>query len=543
MIKLLIADDEPLVQIGIKSMLNWADFGIEVCGTADNGANALKLIEEYSPEIVITDIRMPIMNGLELAKICRETYGQIPLFIILTSYEEFSLVKEALSCQVLDYLVKLELDAAALSESIKRALERLEELRLTEKGRAGGRPLLQVYHDKFFMRLLHNLFDSEEQFLLQVRDLGLDFSAQLYLAIQCEVHEESRAAMSPEQLINLYNSSMQMTGEILNKHIPCYLVSLDTKHFSGIFYYADTDCFSQKELTDALTTARIMLHNYFNVRLTVGIGTPCESALRISESYQDARQALALTRAGNPVADSSQTPPGAMRHAFNISLFKADISRGFEEFDTNIINHTLTAIIELFAANPLRYLPAMDGACNILYLAISLLPEGDSTLSEIFSGYSDGYRSIYRMSNVEQVSEWMTTFRDGLCEILKNRRMTYKVHVIASVRKYIQKHIEERLTLHEVAAVFGLSPNYLSVLFKKTCGIGFNEYITQMKVSKAKSLLLERNMKVYEAAELLGFESAFYFSKVFKKVEGISPRDYVQQKTSSPNTIQEDTTC
>ena len=79
MIKLLIVDDEPLVQIGIKSMINWEEYGIEVCGTAMNGANALDLIEEYSPEIVITDIRMPIMNGLELAKTCREKYSSLHL--------------------------------------------------------------------------------------------------------------------------------------------------------------------------------------------------------------------------------------------------------------------------------------------------------------------------------------------------------------------------------------------------------------------------------------------------------------------------------
>ena len=81
--------------------------------------------------------------------------------------------------------------------------------------------------------------------------------------------------------------------------------------------------------------------------------------------------------------------------------------------------------------------------------------------------------------------------------------------------------------LNEVAAVFGLSPNYLSALFKKTCNIGFSEYITQKKVARAKTLLLEQDMKIYEVADQLGFESAFYFSKVFKKVEGISPREYI----------------
>ena len=157
MIKLLIVDDEPLVQIGIKSMVNWADLGIEVCGASMNGEAALKLIEEYSPEIVITDIKMPKMNGLELAKACRETYGQIPLFIFLTSYEEFQLIKQAMNYQAVDYLIKLELTPDSLTASVRRALERLEEYRASQAYRKKGgedRPTLQGYHDKFFIRLL-----------------------------------------------------------------------------------------------------------------------------------------------------------------------------------------------------------------------------------------------------------------------------------------------------------------------------------------------------------------------------------------------------
>ena len=168
MIKLLIADDELLVQVGIQSMVNWAGLGIEVCGTAPNGQAALELIREYSPEIVITDIKMPIMNGLELAKACRDEFGPIPLFIILTSYEEFPLIKEALSYQVIDYLIKLELDEETITSSIKKALARLDELKASQAYRqAGKRPVLQNYRDKFFMRLLHNLFDSREQFDIQ----------------------------------------------------------------------------------------------------------------------------------------------------------------------------------------------------------------------------------------------------------------------------------------------------------------------------------------------------------------------------------------
>ena len=124
MIKLLIADDEPLVQIGIRSMLKWEEFGIEICGVASNGQAALEMIRTHSPQIVITDIKMPIMNGLTLAKTCREEFGSIPLFIILTSYEEFPLIKEALSYQAIDYLIKLELDEQTLAGSIHKAMGR-----------------------------------------------------------------------------------------------------------------------------------------------------------------------------------------------------------------------------------------------------------------------------------------------------------------------------------------------------------------------------------------------------------------------------------
>ena len=134
MYKLLIVDDEPLVQVGIKSMLNWNELNIEVAGTAVNGQIALKMIEELNPDIVITDIKMPVMGGLELVRACRETYGgERPWFIILTSYEDFHMVKEAITCQVMDYLVKLELTPDSLREAIGRVLKRILQAQGAQK--------------------------------------------------------------------------------------------------------------------------------------------------------------------------------------------------------------------------------------------------------------------------------------------------------------------------------------------------------------------------------------------------------------------------
>ena len=529
MIKLLIADDEPLVQIGIRSMLKWEEFGIEICGVASNGQAALEMIRTHSPQIVITDIKMPIMNGLTLAKTCREEFGSIPLFIILTSYEEFPLIKEALSYQAIDYLIKLELDEQTLAGSIHKAMGRLDELKASQAYRqADHGPMLQSYRDKFFMRLLHNLFDSQEQFKIQARDLKLDFSDSCYLASHGEIHSDTAAQMDSARQANLYSSSLQMIQELLGKQLPCYVISLDKIHFAVIYHFSTMQQMEMSTIRRAWESTCSMVHNYFNVWLTVGIGNMADEPMKISASYQEARQAFNLAQRQAPVALFSRVNESACRSAFNIALFKNALTRAFEEFDTDALYSTLTEIGELFTANPQRPLQALDGACNILYLALSLLPDGEASLQEIFCAYPEGYRSLYKQKDVVAVPRWLNTLRDGLCGILKNRRKTYKNHVVANVQKYINSHIEERLTLNEVAAVFGLSPNYLSALFKKSCQIGFSEYITQKEISRAKVLLLEKDRKIYEVAEQLGFESAFYFSKVFKKVEGVSPRDYVR---------------
>lgn len=549
MTKLLIADDEPLVQIGLKSMLNWADYDIEICATAMNGAQALELIERHSPDIVITDIKMPVMDGLELARTCRERFGKLPLFIILTSYEEFQLVKEALSCQVLDYLVKLELNKDSLEAVIQKALQTLDEMP-ERKAAADSHALgnhngdadiaavgttlssISVFQDKFFIRLLHNLFDNEEQLNRQAKDFGLDFSYPYYIACHAQI-QAPPTVTEQDKLFSLYTSTLQMIREILGKSLPCYVISLDLKHFGIILMLSEKD--HKQLIRDSLSHTFSMVHNYFNVEILLTAGNRCSMPGLIAESYQEARQIISLLTPEQPLlfyedVTNDDTEHAPNKNAFNMALFKDDISKAFDEFDTETLSHIFQEITELFTSYSTRYLQAIDAACNILYLAISLLPNGEETVSQIFADFPDGYRSIYRQTTIEQVVEWLNYFGQNLCHLLEERKKTYKNHIVSNVQKYILEHIEEKLSLNDIASVFNISPNYLSLLFKKYSDAGFSEYISLMKIERAKELMAEGNLKVYEIADMLGFESAFYFSKVFKKVTGLTPRDYQQLK-------------
>jgi two-component system response regulator YesN len=413
--KLLIVDDEPLVCVGLQSMVKWEDLGVEIVGTARNGQQALDLIETLKPDLVITDIKMPLKSGLEVAEECAQVYGRLPLFIILTSFEEFKFLRRAFGVQAVDYLVKLELTAEALTASVKKALALLQKIRLEERLTVpddGGNT--RDLREKFFLRLCNNLFETTEQYLAQKEELGLDFSYPAMLAVTGEVEAPPNNYGDTEQLTSLYSSSIQMVREMLEKTVTCYTVVMDTRHFTLILCFSDRDgtkC--RKQLEDSLQKTVLIVHDYFNTHIRLSVGIPVEDPLMLEASYRSACRALHKTSREAPVR-FSETPD-------------------------------------------------------------------------------------------------------------------HKQQRIAKVEAYIRQNLDMHLSLSEVAAVFNFSPNYLSQLFSKYTGGGFVEYITTERIHAAKEMLVRGEDPIYQIAEKLGFESAFYFSKVFKRVEGISPRDFLRK--------------
>lgn len=535
MVKLLIVEDEPLVQIGIRSMINWADYGIEICDSARDGLQGLEYIEKYSPEIVITDIKMPQMDGLEMMKVCRQRHPKLPSFIVLTSYEEFALLKEAMQYHIVEYLIKIELNKEDLVQAVKKALDTIKEVKDANLPvTASFLQSTQSFYDKFFIKLLLNLFESENQKRLQANELNLNFNADCYIVCHNEIVEYTPMWEEADKtrLLNLYSSTIQMIREMAKKLITCYVVSLDTKHFSIIFCLDKKQENNYKELlTENLSQTYAMVHNYFNVNIRTSFGRLYHNLHHIPEAYQDARQIFAFVTDTTPILFYDDLPKEkSQNYIFNMSLFRQDIIKAFEEFDTDTLTNIFNQIGDIFISQQAYYLQTVDAASNILYLAISHLPNGEETVSAIFVQDPNGYRSLYKQTNVEQIIQWMYKLRDGLCQVLTEQRKNYKNNIINNVKKYIDSHIDEKLNLNDVSSVFGISPNYLSQLFKKYSDMGFSDYITNKKISKAKILMSEGSLKLYEIADKLGFESSFYFSKVFKKVEGCSPRDYLQMK-------------
>lgn len=416
MYKLLIVDDEPLVQVGIKSMLDWGKLNIEVTGTASGGRQALGLIQEQLPDIVITDIKMPVMDGLELIRQCRQKYGnERPFFIILTSYEDFHMVKEALTYQVTDYLVKLDLTPGTLRAAIDRVTQQLKAAGHQE---TPVESIVHPFYDKFFIRLLNNLFESREQFQLQSRDLNLDFHFGGYVCCYGEMTGRQADDLPLDRQLALFASSMQMLKELAAKYGTCFCLSLDTRHFALVFCYEQPrEDYSPHRLREILANIRETLSNYYNVSFRCGIGSLVDNPLSVCDSYQCSRQALLSARCGQLIVHFEDNLADTAHNSFNISLFKKDLTRAFEEYDAGLLARTFGTLCELFLAHPNHYVQALDGACNILFLSLSLLQDGEEIVSSFYRDTPDGYRSIYKQTNVEQIANWLTGFGRHLCQL------------------------------------------------------------------------------------------------------------------------------
>ncbi len=534
MYKLLIVDDEPLVQIGLQSMLPWAEMDITICATASNGKQALNLIQTLHPDLVITDIKMPLMNGLELLETCHSILETVPEFIILTCYEDFPYIKKALKYQAVDYIIKLGIQPEELRSSVERALKHIKDRHAADP--AGGfKPSLdmQNYKEKFILKLLNNLFESPEQFALQSRQLGFSFLADYYVAAACTI-DHTPVSPDSDQYISLYHNTLALLHNILSKYLTFHLVSLDMKHFYILFEItADSAFIKPESFLPLLSEAFQMIEHYFEVGVLYAVGSYKKDIRLISESCQEARQILPLCTRKQPALfypeyASSEKPE--LKNTFNLSLLKGDIQKAFEEYDMLAFQHITESIEALFRSKPGSYIQAMDVTSSILHICLTMLPDIEPFLAESFSQYRDSYRSLYNQQTTQKVMDWLNLFSGFVIQFYHNQSRKLKNTLISNVIQYIDAHLNEKLVLNDVAATFSISPNYLGHLFKKNTSMGFNEYVIQAKISRAKYLMFHTDLKIYEIAIELGFENSFYFSRVFKKIEGCSPRQYMQEQ-------------
>ncbi len=507
MIKILIVDDELLVRVGLKSTLDWDEHGYSLVGEAKNAKEALELYEKYSPHILLTDISMPGMNGLELIKLLRQRNPFLQS-IILTHYEDFQYAREAVSLGVRDYIVKSNLTSERLLEVLSRCHQYLNPPE--EKGRV---PMREGESEEF--GFLAEPVWSREQ-IDRLENVFSQGTLQMALvSINLNINGQERLNENQMKVIE------DVSRQVLSDN-PFPFIRTVRNH--EIIYLFDTD---SQDRTDRIS--RLMgllktnLKKYLNFYILIGISSRTDRLQEGGRLYGEAGRACQ-----EAFFDSSHI--GVYRGESADRFPRLVLDRDYvctllsSQSKTELVKYIDTVFREITSRRD--FVQFRESFEDFLDLADEYCSEMEIPLQEISPKDGDFNRTDYlHLYDIEVVKMHIVNIFKTIMEH-KQEVPLENSYIIRKSMDYINSHYSENISLNNLAQNAQVSRSYLSFLFKQELGLNFSHYLTQTRINNAKRMLTESNLKIYEIADKVGFDSPYYFSKVFKEITGETCKDY-----------------
>lgn len=506
MLKVLIADDEILVRVGISSSIPWEQYGFQILEGVRTGKDALQTIHRENPDILLTDIKMPEMDGIELIREIRKE--NIPIeIIVLSCYDDFELVKEAMRLGACDYIRKLSMQPNDLLEVMLHLKGKISKITKPHT----SSPVSAV--DEIAKRDFFERFIAGEK----PDPIGVPLKISWEQTVPvCILPDSPLKATAKNSMKNLCEQVLKMKG------LRC----------EGFFLGRDELGLAVEIAQEAFAASMDFLaeeiFKNINVSVSMGIGPCCYGMEQFIQGYEIAREIGQIR---------FYEGKGTVRHLKTSPVFQTGYQSDFS-FDA-ALSQSLEARDEAMALLTVRNL--FDGIKKGGSLSPNTVKQILLDKLELYSTVARHFgidiaklpggnrRNIYKklfeadyFEDLEQVMEQYTI--DFIC-VLKNGLKERYSPLIQSCIDYVVKNLDKNISLSQVSFELMVSEPYLSSLFKKETGKTFTAYINEQKIHAAKSLLV-KNMLVYEVAEKLGFENSNYFTKVFKKYTGVTPENY-----------------
>lgn len=528
MIKVLIVDDERLVRIGVRSSIRWEEYGFTVVGEACNGEEALAKIEALHPHIILTDIRMPKMNGIELLK-ALEKQGHDMEIIIMSCYNEFDLVRSAMQYGASDYLLKLSMPDDELLEVLKRSQQRILRKREKEQNNA-------VYdEDDLREKFAKLVLDPETPFselehLLHKLHVPLDTKnmALLLLAVDFSFEQDKMTYMYIER----------QTATLLNNYLHDMLVNQK----SGDSFLLDQRkgyiliCLNSGRNLDAVTEMiQQKIKEYFRLSLSISIldyaytKEHLFSCVRKSflalrdERFLLGKSCILRIHEATPIFHNSDTD-SLPKFPISISESLSDI-RGIA--DLGKLPAAIRQLCDQMMLHKLSKNTCLSLFTEIFYKIVDMLHTYGGNVEELNESCGINLlNSLHRLEYLNDVEIWFHTYMEFINNYLTICKSRWKRDEIVCAIDYINNNYHLPITSQKVARIVGISEAYFSTLFKKELRCSFSEYLTELRIEKAKQFLDDPDVYIYEIGEYVGYSDPNYFGKVFKKYSGQSPEAY-----------------
>lgn len=519
-------------------MLNWAEHNCQLIGEASNGQAGLQLIREFKPDIVITDIKMPVMDGLEMIEKTIEENIKTK-FIVLSGYDEFHLVRHAMKLGVEDYLIKLELEADSLLKILSKIIEKIDldhkkkynEYKLEKRIRVNN----YAMREELFKKIIGNSLIDRKDIDEELEYLGIKLNEKILFCMNIKLEDAGKFKDYNQEDTNLLEFSIvNIVDEIVNDCFIGYTFKWTFKEYVIIFSSDNTfeeDLFRTK-IEDMSKRLQLMLKQYFNIFVSMGVSNLHEAYNKLSTAYTEACHAVAESfYIGNEkiIFFKDIKKSEEVKQDLNIYEIIHGLSKYIELNDIEAIQITFENIISSLENDNISKETAYDICGQIAYLIYNSVDTEISGIQQIFGNNKTVFDNILKLISLPDMISWLNNIQNGLINFLTKKENIQNNKIISISKRYISENIGKTINLQDVASKINISSNYLSTIFKHITGMSFTDYVTEMKISEAKRLLKESNYKIYEIAQMTGYENAYYFSKVFKKITGITPSEFLSK--------------
>lgn len=534
MYKLLVVDDEFNIRDGIANAIAWNTIDVQIVGTAIDGVAALEKVETLSPDIIITDVSMDDMDGLELSSIVKTKYPDIKI-VILSGYEEFEYVQKALELKVHSYIMK-PIRSIELIETIKNVIVEIKkEKELKQKINSMELEIdktKSLLVERFLFNLVHGNIVSADEFHAQAEFLDIKFTRQYYTCLLVTIPEHYK--ISKDAGIKKIQSLVYGIREIIFNIMNQLEVRAITDELGSMAFIVGNNSQSEKDfhsiITSQLELAMETITRLLQIKAVFAVGAVYKTPYEISKSFKEASLASehnlmtgeAMIVHINDITSTFGTPctyPIEKESLLLKSLSEVNIEK------TNSI------ITEMFIEIKNQHYTKSRIKTDIMGL-ISVLSrktmDMDVDVYQLFDeNLHDPYTALDQYNTIEQIENWVKNIAEKTIYEIKNKQSNSTKSVIKKANKYLEdNYMDPSLSLVTISEHLCLSASYFSRLYKKESGVNYVEVLTKIRIGKAKEMLKKTNQKISTISELVGYTNSKYFCTIFKKSMGITPVEY-----------------
>lgn len=512
MYKVIIVDDEPFIRQGIIRFIDWESYGFTVAGEAEDGLEAYQLIRDLEPDVVICDIKMPNLDGLSLIEKVRKNNPVLPLFFILSSYDDFNYAKKAITLNVHNYLLK-PLQKEELLTELKNIRHCLAELQVTNGNNAGA--------GNIFNTVLHTR-DPET-----IGDL-LGISGSVVMNLLCSVIRFQIIPPCTEDAAAVFK---KMLCETFVYRSSC-LVSVHHDYEFDCLYIKSM--LQNSEITiNTLREKITTISRKYNVHIRGFSGSTEKGLQNIGRSRNSLRDSIMKSF-------YSSGPLTLVYRNHSEESANDDFAR-----DPNLMNEIemLPGYIRSLSLDSVSgYLRRMKKDIQekkmhpdtVIKCIHSVMLEIIRTVSnmggnlEDFHFFTNGIPEIFVSMGCDEIFRRLHSFSEATIRFLTSIHVDTRNPMIREVELYISEHLTDTVLVKDLANHVNLHPYYLGQLFKNIKGVTVKEFINMQRIEKAKALISRNDLRVTDVAELVGYHDPEYFYKKFKKYTGMTPRQFVK---------------